>query len=234
MQEAASTFPSAPSSTANEFIRRRRTSRTSLPTPNPGSPIRWRSVMTQFAPPSFTASPQPKRLPSPPRPLPGAIESVAVARRLRLTLPGPMPSSGSVSRSRRGRPMASRNFDGKVALLFREGRGLSAPWRHLADSGHTAGQQSTWAEREEEAEWAVRNWALGRDSGKHYVSQRRWRLGRGAGSRSEQTGSEAPPSELGFPGCTASGGCARTLGAGALARPGQPPTGDSISQGPAA
>lgn len=88
--------------------------------------------------------------------------------------------------------MASRNFDGKVALLFREGRGLSAPWRHLADSGHTAGQQSTWAEREEEAEWAVRNWALGRDSGKHYVSQRRWRLGRGAGSRSEQTGSEAP------------------------------------------
>lgn len=33
-------------------------------------------------PPPFTAAPQPNRLRSPPRPLPGAIKSVAVARRL--------------------------------------------------------------------------------------------------------------------------------------------------------
>lgn len=37
--------------------------------------------------------------------------------------------------------MASRSFDGKVALLFREGRGLTSTiWRHLADSDHAAGR----------------------------------------------------------------------------------------------
>lgn len=36
--------------------------------------------------------------------------------------------------------MASRSFDGKAAWLFREGRQLTSTlWRHLADSGRTAG-----------------------------------------------------------------------------------------------
>lgn len=55
--------------------------------------------------------------------------------------------------------MASRSFDGKVALLFREGHEwTNTLWRHLADSGGEPG-----AGRKKEAEWAVRNPAHGRD-----------------------------------------------------------------------
>lgn len=57
--------------------------------PTPHFPLQTQGLWSQVArsddarcPPSFTAAPQPKRLRSPPRPLPGAIESVAVARRL--------------------------------------------------------------------------------------------------------------------------------------------------------
>lgn len=142
-----------------------------------------------------------------------------------------MPSSGSVSRSRpRGRPMASRSFDGKVALLFREGHEwTNTLWRHLADSGGEPGGGEKKRKRNGRCaipltEGIEKNTTF--PTGPRGLRRVDW----GAGN---QRGSGAA-AELGFPGCLASGGCARTSGAGAVARLVPALRQDSISQGPAA
>lgn len=149
-----------------------------------------------------------------------------------------MPSSGSVSRNRqRGRPMASRSFDGKVALLFGEERGLTrAPPRGGVVHAQARVGGRGW---KKEAEWVVRNRTDGRDWKKLRFPEARaawsWAERRVRESRiaARKTGSEAA-SELGFPGCTASGGCALFASAGAVARLVPRLTQSSISQGPAA
>lgn len=131
--------------------------------------------------------------------------------------------------------MASRSFDGKVALLFRVGPKLTNTlWRHLADSGYAAGGGEPGGgekKRKRNGRCAVRLTEGIEENTTFPTGPRRLRrVDWGAGN---QTGSEAA-AELGFPGCPASGGCARTSGASAVVRLVPALRQDSISQGPAA
>ena len=120
--------------------------------PKPGvSGVRWRELMTQAAPPS---PPVPTKLllqhlsqsycGRHPAPFWAPLRAWQWSSACCPALPRPMPSSGSVSRNRqRGRPMTSRSFDGKIALLFGEERGLtSTMWRHLAEEWSTRRRES--------------------------------------------------------------------------------------------
>lgn len=123
-------------------------------------------LQTQGLPPSRVAQlddaiappPSPQRLGqshcgSHPAPFRAPLRSWREPRACGPALPEPMPSSGSVSRSRqRGLPMASRSLDGKVALLFGKGRGLTSTLgRHLADTGHAAGLGASGGGEKEES-----------------------------------------------------------------------------------
>lgn len=114
--------------------------------------------------------------------------------------------------------MASRSFDGKAALLFRQGLELTRTlWRHLADSGHAAGGGDRGGRGEKKRELNGRcaiRLTEGVEKNTTFPAGPRGlrRVDWGTGN---QTGSEAA-AELGFPGCPASGCCARISGAGAF------------------
>lgn len=72
--------------------------------------------------------------------------------------------------------MTSRSFDGKVALLFGEERGLtSTMWRHLAEEWSTRRRESgAGGERRKRNGWC--GIGLTEGIGKNYVSQKPARL----------------------------------------------------------
>lgn len=114
-------------------------------------------------------------------------------------LPRPMPSSGSVSRNRqRGRPMASRSFDGRVALLF--GKTWLREGATSRRSGPCAGEESGAGGERKRNRWC--GIGLTEGIGKTTFPKPRGRLGGETGEESRKaackTGSEAA-SELRIP-----------------------------------
>lgn len=111
--------------------------------------------------------------------------------------------------------MASRSFDGKDALALQGGTGV--------DEYYVAPPRGQWsryrarrtggAGKKEKAKRTLRNWSSGAGLRKKTTFPRGLRGlleagGKGSRKSERTTRSEAAP-ELGFPGCTASSGCAR-------------------------